>query len=224
MSGAMHRRWAPLLFALPAFASACEAPRVHSYPIALQARSDDVVPLGGVRVLVDGTALGVTDAAGRLAAEISGTEGQNVALDVACPEGFRDPPRDVLKLAGFRSAANEPARLVVSATCRPRRRHVAIVVDADGRASLPVLVDGVHRADTDEEGVSHLVVDGEPGSLLRVGLDTSTRPELLPRNPVRQFQLGDRDQVLLVSERFTARVVRRPSDPVRPAAAPYRIR
>ncbi len=220
----MRRRWVSLLFVLPAFTSACGAPRVHSYAIALQARSDDVAPLAGVRVLVEGKALGVTGADGRLVTEISGTEGQNVALDVACPEGFRDPPRDVLKLTGFRSVANEPARLVVSATCRPRRRHVAIVVDADGRASLPVLVDGVHRADTDEAGVSHLVVDGEPGSLLRVGLDTSTRPELLPRNPLRQFQLDDRDQVVLVSEHFMARIARRPSDPIRPAAAPYRIR
>ncbi|HEX4473538.1 MAG TPA: hypothetical protein VH142_00600 [Polyangiaceae bacterium] len=224
MSGAVRRRWAAPAVVLAAFASACGAPRVHSYAVALQARADDVAPLGGVRVLVEGKAIGVTDADGRLATEISGTEGQNVALDVACPEGFRDPPRDVLKLTGFRSVGNEPARLVVSATCRPRRRHVAIVVDADGKASLPVLVDGVHRADTDEAGVSHLVVDGEPGSLLRVGLDTSTRPDLLPRNPVRQFQLGDRDQVVLVSEHFTARVVRRPSDPVRPAAVPYRIR
>ena len=50
--------------------------------------NDDGEPLVGALVGVDGSQAGVTDAKGRVSANLRGPDGRMVAIDVQCPDGW----------------------------------------------------------------------------------------------------------------------------------------
>ena len=83
------------------------------------------------------------------------------------------------------------------------------MVHADGRAGLPVLVDGEVVGRTNARGVAHLALHRPSNTTFRVALDTSSRPRLRPRNPEVPFAVGDADDIFVFDQSFEQLRVRK---------------
>jgi hypothetical protein len=184
--------------------SACGDPEVGPpYPIVFQAVSDPGAPLAGVALTAAGTAMGSTDAEGRLAVELSGTEGAVVPVVATCPAGHRAPTSTgplVLRRT-IDLATGAPSVLRVTITCPPEVRHGVVLLRAGGegnREGIPVMIDGIEVARTDRSGVAHVALDRPPGTTVSVVLATSTvLPDVMPRDPAMGFTFPDADEIFV---------------------------
>lgn len=182
----------------------CGEPEVGPpYPIVFNAVSDPGVPLAGVALTAADSALGVTDADGRLAVELSGAEGASVPVLATCPAGHRGPTATgplVLRRT-MDLATGAPSVLQVTVTCPPEVRHGVVLLRAGGegiREGIPVLIDGVEMARTDRSGVAHVALDRAPGTTVSVVLATSTvLPDVTPRDPAMGFTFPDSDEIFV---------------------------
>lgn len=185
--------------------AACAAPpaRPATYPVAFLARAEDGAPLPGLRLAAAGRALGVTDAEGRLSAELSGREGQTVGLDAVCPEGFEGPlQKPALRLRTFESL--EPGgrgRLRLELTCRARERLLVVAVSA-GTKDLPILLRGEPLARTGAAGTAHVLLRVPDEGAVRLTLDTTAHPELRPQSPSRTFAAKRQDEFAVWVQTF----------------------
>lgn len=201
--------------ALSCAAIGCQqGPSVRAYPLVVEAVADGK-PLAGLQVRLHERELGATDAAGSFATELRGEEGQRVKLQVACPDGYREPeqpaPLTLRTMAALPSedGQGEPALAAtrVSVECLPDQRMAVLVVRADGKPNLPILVHGEEVGRTSADGVGHAMLELEPGAELHVSLDTSSLPVLRPKNPARRFRIADEDSILVFDQPFEERVV-----------------
>jgi hypothetical protein len=69
-----------------------------------------------------------------------------------------------------------------------------------------------------EDGTLHATLQRAPDSELRLMLDTSTSPQLIPRNPVRELKVMDRDEIVVFDQVFEEEAPRK----VRPSGAAKR--
>jgi hypothetical protein len=173
------------------------------YPVVFEAVSDPGEALANVTLTAGGVALGTTNAEGRLAVELSGTEGAMVVIAASCPENHR-APLPVAPLVLRRTldlATGAPAVLRVSVTCPPAVRGGVVIVRAGGagnRGGIPVMVDGVEMGRTDRSGVAHIALQRAPGTTVSVMLATSTLlPDVTPHNPAMPFTFRDNDEIFL---------------------------
>jgi hypothetical protein len=90
----------------------------------------------------------------------------------------------------------------ISVRCPPLLRLAVIVVRADNGAGLAVALNDQITAQTNASGVAHLSTSVPPGTELRVRLDTSTHPSLVPRNPVRVFTMPDAHEAFVFEQSF----------------------
>jgi hypothetical protein len=190
----------------------------QQFEVVFRTVAENERPLPGAAVSVNQKALGVTNEQGRLAVRIPGAEGQTLQVGIECPKGYAlAQPASPLKLTRLRAlggSAAEPS--VHSSTCVKQAREVAVVVRAGKGPGIPVLVNGVERAITDPNGYAHAVMQVDRNaSSLRVDLDTSASPELLPRSPSRAFELSRQDAILVIDQSFT-----KAAAPARPRSAP----
>jgi len=182
----------------------------QAFKVALKGATEGESPLSGVIFSVDDRPLGATDTAGVLTTEFNGSAGQVVELRGTCPQGYETSEALVtLRLAHTRplsgsAGAEEP--LSAKITCTRKLSEVAVVVHAEGGSGLPVIVDGVARATTDEAGNAHvlLALDRTVPSV-RVGIDTTSNASLMPQHPSRTFELHGKDAVLIFDQTLTAR-------------------
>ena len=192
--------------------TACGAPpnRTRDFHVTLRAESDPGQPLGGVAVELGGSPAGVTDASGTMQVMITAVPGTPMNIRVQCPEGTRAPeaipPLVLTAVSGLDGSERE---LEVGLRCEPTRRTAAILVRGAGAAGVPVLVGGRELARTDESGAAHVILDATPSTDLTVTLDTSARPELVPRSPTRTFTVASADRVFLFDQPFEAERVER---------------
>lgn len=194
-------------------AAACEDERPPpTFRVTFTARSDDD-PLAGVQVIADGQPLGETGPDGTLRTDLTGREGQSVAVNAQCPEGHRAPePLPLLTLRSFRgldpAAAERGIEMTIS--CPPAERTAAVVIrTGDEGGDLPVLMGGREVTRTDESGVAHLVMQLRPHSTFRLQIDTSDRENLRPQNPGATFTVPDADEIFLYDQPFQVKRKRR---------------
>jgi hypothetical protein len=165
--------------------------------VALEAQTPSGEPVQGVRAWAASKALGETDAEGHLHMKLEGAAGERVILSWACPAAYatRTEQRSLVLEAGARAAPT-----TLRAQCEPLERSAALVVRVSGApaSGVPVRVRGEVVARTDATGVAHALLRVRPNAPIAVALDTREYPELLPRDPVETFQLGDEDSVLLL--------------------------
>jgi hypothetical protein len=190
----------------------------QQFDVMFRTVTENERPLAGAAISVNQNAIGVTNEQGGLAVRIPGEEGQTLQVGIQCPKGYALPqPAAPLKLTRVRAlggAAAEPS--VHSSTCVKQAREVAVVVRAGKGPGIPVLVNGAERAITDPNGYAHAVMQVDRNaSSLRVDLDTSASPELLPRSPSRAFELSRQDAILVIDQSFT-----KAAAPARPRSAP----
>ena len=191
----------------------CEEERPPpTYRVTFTAKSDDE-PLEGVRIVADGRALGDTDGDGVLRLDLTGREGQAVAVSAQCPPGHRAPDQlPLLTLRTFRGLDPAAAErgIEMSIACPPAERTAAVVVrTGDEGANLPVTMGGREVARTDESGVAHLVMEMRPHSTFRLRIDTSGNDKLQPQNPGATFTVPDADEIFLYDQPFQVKQTRR---------------
>ena len=210
---------------------ACGEPEgPERFPFRFEARSDGV-PVEGASILVGGTAVGATDASGTLDVTLEGTAGRTLSLAVDCPEAHRDPSdlRGITLQHLRRIDESDVARRArVRVECPPRTREAMLLVRTPGHPGVPVVIDGVERARTDEDGLAHVALSLEPQVSVLVMLRTDHLPELLPRNPQRAFAMPDHEELFvfdqeLTTARATGRRRRRGRRPDAGSSLPERI-
>lgn len=209
----------PLRLALPLLAVlACaeEPPPHHDFEVGFLAADDRGRPLAGVTVALAGESVGVTADDGQLRRRLRAIDGHRVRVEAGCPDGHLEAELSGELVLRALRRLDEPdaiTSLTLSITCPRAERRAAVVVRADGRAGLPVVVDGVPRAVTDASGVAHLALPVAPHRSLRIALDTSAAPRLRPQSPQRVFTLGEADEVFVFDQPFETRRKRRKRRP-----------
>lgn len=204
----------------------CSAPPVEDDASKLVMNADVAVTsdpgsgVGGVALVISEQAVATTDANGRAGVQLHGTEGDTVALGVRCPAGFESPAP--LRIA-LRRLSKESRVPRFDARCTPLQRTVVVGIRADNGANLPIYRLGKRVGQTDGTGAAHLVLQVNPNEQITLTLDTKGhKPALRPESPTLTFVAKDRDDFVILDQRFDAeRVVGAPSRP-RPAR-PERI-
>lgn len=179
-----------------------EASRAFNVMFAIE--SDPGLPLGQVRVFVDGESVGETDSNGLLRTTVYGRAGEQLRIEHDCPQGHATPSETkLLRLRSFASI-NEPGPrgLEITLRCRPLQRRAAFIVRVKNGAGLPVLLDGKVVARTNASGVAHFSTFGAPGTEYIVELDTQERPRLRPQQPTHLRTLPDADEIFLLDQSF----------------------
>jgi hypothetical protein len=139
-----------------------------------------------------------------LRATISGQLGQPIRIEHDCPPGYRDPAEPkTLRLGDYRGidSASFPA-IQLAILCPPTSRLAVIVVRADNRAGLPVVLNERVVATTNASGVAHLSTTAAPGTELRLRLDTSEQRALVPRSPTHLLTMPDAHEVFFIDQSF----------------------
>ncbi len=230
----MKQKW--LVLGIAAFgllACACEEPKpLPQFRVTFIAESDGE-PLSNVRVVADGQVLGETGENGELGVEITGREGQAMAVNAQCPEGHRAPEQlPLLTLRTFQGLGEEARQRGIEMTisCPPAERSAAVVIralnqDDEPVPDLPVKVRGQELARTDESGVAHLSFSLRPNSTFRVLLDTEGLDDIRPQNPGTTFTVPDSDEYFVMNQTFhVQRRRRRRRRVVAPMAPPMPMR
>lgn len=186
-----------------AAAAGCERQQVQAraYPVTFSSRSDEGEALGDVQIALHGKPLGSTGPRGILRARLRGREGDLLHFDATCPSGYRAPAEPAALRLRSASAPPKASGAVrapgaeLEIVCSAERRTTALLVSAAGLADLPVRVHGRELGRTDDKGFAHLLLEAAPKTPLRVVLDTSSRPNLLPRSPHTDLRVGDHDEI-----------------------------
>jgi len=190
-------------------ASACSEESIQRYEheVVMLAQDDRGEPLASVSIALDGQDVGDTDASGGLTVSLSAPDGQRVAFVAKCPPGHEAArSKDELLLRNMQQASEDSSvELRVGITCPRSQRLAALIVRADGRGGLPVLINGERRAVTDKSGVAHIALRMPPGTPLRAELDTAKHSKLQPQNPQHVFAIGEEDAVVVFDQPFSTK-------------------
>lgn len=206
-----------------AFALACETPAEQppeSFPLVFRCTSEPGKPLAGVALSVGERLLGNCDGSGNLPASVDGEAGQRVHFQVSCPEGFAAPTDPIALTLRHLAPAAAPPELRVH--CAPTRSALVVAVRAPGGTALPVLLGGRRVGRTNADGVAHVAVALPVGQRVRVRLDTSGQPDLIPPNPTRIYRAEARDELVVFDQVFSRKPKPRRRRRPRPAR-PTRI-
>lgn len=207
----------PLCLVLGCSQVAHELP-ASGYELVVHVESDPSRALAGARVLHAGRELGVSAADGRVAIHASGSEGERIDLELACPTGFRSPTSALA--VTLRHAVGSSERPEYFAACPPLTRKLVIAARLEHGVNLPIRYLGRELARSDSDGVAHLVLEGEADKTVELTVDTSEQPQLRPKSPSARFRIADHDDVVLLAQSFQSPPkplvhARRPSGPVR---------
>jgi len=157
--------------------------------------------VAGADIGLGKTSKGLTGADGELAVKLSGRAGRIAPLTVKCPTGFASPEKTI-DVGITQLAPASPAPLF-EARCTALIHSLVVAIRAENGPDLPVIYLGREVARTDPDGVAHVVLKVPPGETASLRLDTSAAPALTPQNPDFLFKAGNRDEMLLLEQKFT---------------------
>jgi hypothetical protein len=173
------------------------------FDLDVQVESDPSKPLAAVAILQGAKELGRTAADGSVRVTLIGNNGDVVALNVACPEGFASPEKPLSitlrPLVGVSVVPQYRAR------CEPRMRSLVVAVRAKGGSDLAVKHLGREIARTDSDGVAHALLKVPPAEQVTVVLDTSgaDHTRLRPTSPEFTMTMPARDEVAVFDQTFS---------------------
>jgi hypothetical protein len=204
--------------------TACSArqAREETFALELHAAETSDAPVSDTRFWADGRDLGVTDEHGILRVQLTGREGLTLSITTACPPEYRTAePQRQLRLQRLRSA-DPQTDLQLTTRCEASERQVAVVVRTRGAAlgGIPIHAAGQLVGQTEADGTAHLLIRSRPHASLRISLDTTRQPDLIPQDPVHTVQLQDQDDVLFVDQWFETPPRPPPPKPRRPKPPP----
>ena len=212
-----HSQFWPLCL-LVACANVEREAKPNRYELLVHVESDPNRPLAGTRVLHAGRELGVSGADGRVPVQATGSEGERIELEIACPAGFRSP-EGALSVT-LRHSVGTRERPEYFASCPPLTRKLVIAARLEHGSHLPIRYLGRELGRTDADGVAHLLLEGETDKTVELTVDTSDQPLLRPKSPSARFRIANQDEVVILAQTFEAPKkpvvhLRRPSGPVR---------
>jgi len=146
--------------------------------------------------------LATTDERGRASVTLKGVEGDTVDLAVRCPGGYQSPAPIHVGLRRLSPGSPAPR---FEARCAPIQRNIVVGIRAENGANLPVQHLGKVVAQTDASGVAHVVVQARANEQLTFLLDTKSterKPALKPENPTLTFVAKDRDELVVLDQKF----------------------
>jgi hypothetical protein len=190
------------------------------FRVSIVVVSDPGHPLQGAKVLARQKPIATTDETGLAKVQVTGTEGESVALTVACPQGYDAPDKPVI--VGLRRlAGGSIPRFEVR--CTPNMRTVVVALRTDRGANLPIIQLGKPIARTGPDGLAHFVMHLRPTEQVTLTLDTSDKASdaLRPRSPSLTFVAKDQDELVLLDQKFT--VERKPVVVARPRPRPVAL-
>ena len=202
----MKRLFSTILALIPVVG--CQEPETMTprHAVTITVESTPGIPLQGVEFDVNGTIIGTSDQHGLIHTMLEGREGTTIDIHHTCPEGSAsESDTKSLALISFQSVdpSSNAAGLQMTVRCTPNERPVAFVVNADGFADLPVLIDGDEVARTDESGLAHILMESLPNRNFQVQVATADFERLRPENPQRVFTLGAEPEVFVYTPGFT---------------------
>jgi len=200
-----------LLLGVAAVIASCDEAVSAPYDVRVRVTTDMGEPVAAAELRVQGGASALSDAAGFHRWSLRGRDGERRLLKVSCPAGHRDHagpvPFVLRRLAGVDGSSTSTTEIATE--CIPRTRQGVLVVRARGAGVLPVVIDGKQVGLTNDQGVAHLPMELVPGSELRVTLDTTAQPRLIPTNPTQRFIAEDRDSILAFDATFRTQAPRK---------------
>lgn len=194
-------------------ASACErvksflgaesaAPPVNrNYPIVITARSDDRTPIADVQILLGKTVVGRSDASGNVHLSLKGNEGDVATLSAKCPDTYASPEKGIV--VGLRHFAPGSPAPRFETVCVPLVRQFVVGIRTENGAKLPIRRLNQVVGQTDNFGIAHLLVQAAARDQVALTIDTSSNPLLRPQNPVLTFVASNRDELVLLEQKFT---------------------
>jgi hypothetical protein len=185
---------ATLALALSVVACAPPAAQQHDYELLVRVDSDPGEGLWNVPIYQGGGRVGVTGADGSARVKLLGGEGERTSLRAECPGTHVGPNEPTVVVLRSYQGQGLPE---VAISCPPRTRKLAVVVKAKNGADLPIVHHGKTIGRTDASGTAHLLLKGPPGDAFEVSLDTSSRPDLIPKDPGGRFVIASRDEAVL---------------------------
>jgi hypothetical protein len=197
-----RRRIATWIALQACLVTGCAPPQARpSYHILVHVVSDPGQPLADAVLRRAGRDIARSDATGSIAVTLPGKAGDVITLDLLCPEGYRTPntPLNVM----LRELQNRERLPEFSMACPPLTRNVVIAVRATQGANLPLRYLGQELARTDDNGVAHALLRAKPGDTLTLTLDTSSAPQLMPRDPELKLNVPERDELYVFDQAFT---------------------
>jgi hypothetical protein len=173
------------------------------YPVIVSARRDDQEPVPDVQLLLGAKVLGTTNAAGTVQLSLKGDEGGLVSLVAKCPDTFASPEKPIV--VGLRRMApgSPPPKFAVQ--CVPLLRSIVVGIRTENGANLPIRRLNQVVGQTDAEGVAHLLLKAAPRDPVILTLDTHKDDTLRPQNPTLTFAAPDRDELVLLEQKFTVK-------------------
>lgn len=200
---------------LAALAASCSAkdrePGVSAsagFPVLVRVHSDGQTPVPGVTLALGAQTLGVTDQSGTLRITLQGEEGEKAALSVKCPPSYASPERPLA--IGLRRLAGGSTPVRIDAECFSLLHSVVVGVRAENGSHLPILRLNTVVGHTDDAGIAHVLLQASSNEAVALTLDTTGRAGLLPQNPTLEFVTHDKDELVLVSQKFTLKAAPRP--------------
>lgn len=173
-------------------------PPAPAFKAVLKVTGDPGQPLYGASVTAGKMQPILTNIDGRAELAFHGAEGDVREVTVTCPAGHQQPAGSIpIRLT--RLVGDQLPTYAVS--CTPLRRKVVIAVRAENGPFLPVKYLNQVVATTDSGGAAHFALEIEPGTF-SVALDTSTRNDLKPPNPASILSVGQRDDILVLDQKF----------------------
>jgi hypothetical protein len=170
------------------------------FPIMVTIHGDGRQPLAGVEILDQKRVLGKTDAAGRVHLKLQGTEGSTASLTVKCPATFKSPEQPIV--VGLRQMSQNSPAPKFEAECIPLVRTVVVGLRAENGADLNIIRLNQVIGRTDANGVAHMLIQTSPGEQVTLTLNTASNPNLRPQSPTLTFMAADRNEMVLLEQKF----------------------
>jgi len=171
------------------------------YPVQITAHADDGSLLSGVQLLIGTKSVGATDTTGSVRLALLGNEGDVASVSVKCPQGYASPEKPIVVGLRHMAEGSPPPRF--ETVCIPLVRSLVIGVRAENGGHLPIKRLNQVVGETDDYGVAHIYLQAAPHDLITLTLDTGARDNLRPQSPTLQFLAPDRDELVLLEQKFT---------------------
>ena len=183
------------------FEEAAPKTEAPEFPITVSVYGDARQPLTGVELFDQKKLLGKTDATGRVGLRLTGNEGGTVSLKVKCPATFKSPEKPIV--VGLRLMSPGSPAPKFEAECVPMVRTIVVGLRAENGPNLNIVRLNQVVGRTDEYGAAHVSMQVAPGEQVALTLSTSDSPLLRPQSPTLSFVAADRDEMLLLEQKFT---------------------
>ena len=180
-----------------------DEPKEPPFEVQIHVTSDPGKAVAAAQIVSGTKVIGKTDDAGAVKVRFGGTEGDQVELTVRCPADF-DPPQKPLAISLKRLApGSRPPQF--EARCAPTVRTVVVGVRADNGANLPLLYLGRPLARTDASGAAVFTMKTKPSETIEITLGTAEKgaEQLRPQNPTLTFVAPDKDDFVVLEQKFT---------------------